>query len=48
MESARQFGLEDTSGLEAYLKRSDEDKSLASMGYVEGTDEDGFRFLRTW
>jgi hypothetical protein len=48
LESARQFGLDDTSGLEAYLKRSDEDKSLASMGYVEGTDEDGFRFVRTW
>jgi hypothetical protein len=46
--SARQFGLDDTSGLEAFLKRSDEDKSLASMGYVEGTDEDGFRFVRTW
>jgi hypothetical protein len=48
MESARQFGLEDTSGLEAYLRRSDKDKSLESMGYVEGTDEDGFRFVRTW
>jgi hypothetical protein len=44
----RQFGLEDTSGLEAYLNRSDEDKSLAAMGYVEGADEDGFHFVRTW
>jgi hypothetical protein len=35
VESARQFGLDDTSGLEAYLNRSDEDKSLASMGYVD-------------
>jgi hypothetical protein len=25
LESAREFGLDDTSGLEAYLKRSDED-----------------------
>jgi hypothetical protein len=48
MGSARQFGLNDTSGLEAFLTRSDEDKSLDSMGYVEGTDEDGFRFVRTW
>jgi len=48
LESARQFGLDDTSGLEAFLKRSDEDKSLDSMGYVEGADEDGFRFVRTW
>jgi len=46
--SARQFGLKDASGLEAFLKRSDADKSLESMGYVEGTDEDGFRFVRTW
>lgn len=48
MEAARQFGLNDTSGLEAFLKRSNEDKSLDSMGYVEGSDEDGFRFVRTW
>jgi hypothetical protein len=40
--------LNDTSGLEAFLKRTDEDKSLDSMGYVEGADEDGFRFVRTW
>jgi hypothetical protein len=48
MESARQFGLDDTSGLDAFLHRSDEDKSINSMGYTEGTDEDGFRFVRTW
>jgi hypothetical protein len=48
LESARQFGLDDTSGLESYLNRSDEDKSLASVGYVEGTDKDGFRFVRRW
>ena len=48
LESARQFGLDDTYGLEAFLKRSDEDKSLDSMGYVEGADDDGFRFVRTW
>jgi hypothetical protein len=48
LESARQFGLEDTSGLEAYLRRSDESKSLKSMGYSEGTDQDGFRFVRLW
>lgn len=46
--SAQQFGLTYTSGLEAFLGRSDEDKSIDSMGYVEGTDEDGFRFVRTW
>jgi hypothetical protein len=47
-ESARQFGLHNTSGLEAFLGRSDEDKSVDSMGYAEGEDEDGFRFVRTW
>jgi hypothetical protein len=45
LESARQFGLDDTSGLEAYLRRSDEDKSIKSMRYAEGSDEDGFRFV---
>jgi hypothetical protein len=48
MESAQQFGLDDTSGLEAFLGRSDEDKSIKSMGYTEGLDQDGFRFVRTW
>ncbi|HKX84484.1 MAG TPA: hypothetical protein VJL58_09710, partial [Pyrinomonadaceae bacterium] len=48
LESARQFGLDDTSGLEAYLRRSDDSKSLKSMGYSEGADEDGFRFVRLW
>jgi hypothetical protein len=48
MESAQQFGLGDTSGLEAFLRRSDEDKSIKSMGYTEGMDQGGFRFVRTW
>lgn len=48
LESARQFGLQNTSGLEAFLERSDEDKSIDSMGYAEGEDDDGFRFVRTW
>ena len=48
LESARQFGLHNTSGLEAFLERSDEDKSIDSMGYAEGEDDDGFRFVRTW
>lgn len=29
-----------------FLKRSD--KSLASMGYSEGADKDGFRYVRNW
>jgi hypothetical protein len=46
-ESARRFGLDDTSRSEAYLKRSDEGKSVVAMGYVEGVEEDGFRFCTT-
>jgi hypothetical protein len=48
VESARQFGSRDTSGLEAFLGRSDEDKLIDSMGYTEGADSDGFRFVRMW
>lgn len=33
---------------QAFLKRSDEDKSLDAMGYEVGEDEDGFRYKRTW
>lgn len=31
-----------------FALRDDEDKSIASMGYVEGVDDDGFAFVRTW
>ena len=48
LDSAQQFGLSSTSGLEAFLGRSKEDKSIESMGYAEGVDEDGFRFVRRW
>lgn len=34
--------------LRTFLRRSTEDKSLAAMGYVVGTDVDGFRYERTW
>jgi hypothetical protein len=32
----------------AFALRDDEDKSIDAMGYVEGADDDGFAFLRTW
>ena len=32
----------------SFLSRSAQDKSLASMGYREGQDADGFRFVRDW
>lgn len=35
-------------GLRSYLRRSEEDKSLQAMGYILGTDGDGFRYQRTW
>jgi hypothetical protein len=31
-----------------YLKRSEKNKSLQSMGYSAGADSDGFRYLRNW
>jgi uncharacterized Zn finger protein (UPF0148 family) len=30
------------------LKRPEHNRSLHSMGYVEGADADGFRYIRTW
>jgi len=34
--------------IEAFSNRSDEDRSIEAMGYIEGEDEQGFRYLRTW
>jgi hypothetical protein len=34
--------------LRRFPQRSNEDKSLAAMGYVVGSDSDGFRYQRTW
>lgn len=36
------------SRLEAFGHRSPKDRSLAAMGYVEGQDDGGFRYVRTW
>jgi hypothetical protein len=36
------------SALRAFLKREEEDKSLAAMGYTSSADADGFRYERTW
>ncbi len=33
--------------LRSFLGRSDEDRSLAAMGYVAAADADGFRYQRT-
>jgi hypothetical protein len=34
--------------LRSFLRRSAKDQSLEAMGYVAGTDSDGFRYKRTW
>jgi hypothetical protein len=34
--------------LRSFLRRSAADKTLEAMGYVVGTDSDGFRYKRTW
>lgn len=31
-----------------FVNRSDEDKSIEAMGYIEGEDDDGFHYIRTW
>lgn len=33
---------------ESFLARSATDRSIQAMGYIEGEDEGGFRYLRTW
>jgi len=36
------------SALASYLQRSPENKSIKVMGYVVASDDDGFRYQRTW
>jgi len=45
---ARLLPAEPANALRRFLRRSDEDKSLAAMGYIVGSDSDGFRYQRTW
>jgi hypothetical protein len=33
---------------DGFLNRSNDDKSLKAMGYLAGSDPNGFRYLRTW
>ena len=35
-------------GLRAFLRRSDDDRSLKAMGYEAGRDNEGFRYRRIW
>ena len=34
--------------LAGFLRRTPADKSIGAVGYVAGSDDDGFRYLRTW
>jgi len=34
--------------LKTFPSRSQEDRSIEAMGFVEGHDSDGFRYIRTW
>jgi hypothetical protein len=46
--AARLLTEEPAQALRAFLGRSAHQKSLEAMGYAAGTDDDGFRYQRTW
>ena len=50
LEFARANELTDdrAGGLVDFLRRAPEDRTIQAMGYEEGDDKRGFRFLRTW
>ena len=47
-EAARFLPVGPADTLREFLRRSNEDKSLVAMGYIVGSDSDGFRYQRTW
>jgi hypothetical protein len=48
MESAMQLPRPGREFLLAFSRRPPESRSIACMGYIEGSDNDGFRYERTW
>lgn len=46
--AARLLPEKPAEGLRSFLHRSTEDKSLGAKGYAASSDEDGFRYRRTW
>lgn len=52
LELLSALNLDDDDELTPYIKRfpnrSTEDRSIQAMGYVEGDDGGGFRYVRTW
>lgn len=47
-EAAKILPPKPAEALRSYLRRSHEDGGLEAMGYIAGTDSDGFRYQRTW
>jgi hypothetical protein len=46
--AAELLSSEAARALASYLQRPPDDKAIRGMGYVESSDEDGFRYQRTW
>lgn len=47
-EAAAIVGQPGSESLALWLARSDEDRSLSAMGYIESQDQDGFRYKLNW
>jgi hypothetical protein len=47
-EAAAYLPQKSAAAIKAFLRRSEEDKSLEAMGYLHGTDAEGFRYRRSW
>jgi hypothetical protein len=47
-EAAAYLAQELAAAIKAFLRRSEEEKSLKAMGYSSGTDAEGFRYRRSW
>lgn len=47
-EASRMLPDKPANALRSFLRRSEEDQALESMGYLAATDSDGFRYKRTW
>lgn len=48
LAAARYMSLTPSDQLISFLERNEDDRSLAAMGFVESSDEQGFRFERVW
>ena len=46
--AAALLSSEAAAALESYLRRSPENQSIRVMGYIAASDNDGFRYHRTW